>query len=91
MEEKEFQNLTDEMKTLLIAKMIMIQLIENFSYRNVLDAIYNCNKKEREKNELDKVITVLKQKTNLHDLTNIIFELKYLCDTSNENIEIKGN
>ena len=91
MEEKEFQNLTDEMKTLLIAKMIMIQLIENFSYRNVLDSIYNCNKKEREKNELDKVITVLKQKTNLHDLTNIIFELKYLCDTSNENVEIKGN
>ena len=80
MDEKEFLNISTEERTLLITKMIMIRLIENFSFDNVIDTIYNTNKDE--KNELDQTINILIEKTNFFDLTNIIFDLKDLYKES---------
>ena len=80
MDEKESLNISKEQKTLLITKMIMMRLIENFSFDNVIDTIYNNNKDE--KNELDQTISILIEKTNLFDLTNIIFDLKDLYKES---------
>ena len=57
-----------------------MRLIENFSFDNVIDTIYNNNKDE--KNELDQTISILIEKTNLFDLTNIIFDLKDLYKES---------
>ena len=53
--------------------MILIKLIENYSFDKVVDTLI---KREKEENELFQVVNVIKQKNKMDEITNIIFELK---------------
>ena len=75
MEEKKPLNVSDDIKTIIITKLILIKLIENYSFEKVVDTLI---KREKEENELFQVVNVIKQKSKMDEITNIIFELKKL-------------
>ena len=75
MEEKKPLNVPDDIKIEIITKLILIKLIENFSYEKVIDNLY---KREKDESELYQVISVIKQKINISKLTNIMFDLEEL-------------
>ena len=75
MEEKKPLNVPDDIKIEIITKLILIKLIENFSYEKVIDNLY---KREKDESELYQVISVIKQKINMSKLTNIMFDLEEL-------------
>ena len=75
MEEKKPLNVADDIKTIIITKLILIKLIENYSFEKVVDTLI---KREKEENELFQVVNVIKQKSKMDEITNIIFELKKL-------------
>ena len=86
MEDKKPLNVSDDIKTELITKMILIKLIENYSFSKVVDIII---KREKEENELAQVINIIKQKNDMSKLTKIIFDLEDLYKITEENFDKK--
>ena len=86
MEEKKPLNVSDDIKTIIITKLILIKLIENYSFEKVVDTLI---KREKEENELFQVVNVIKQKSKMDEITNIIFELKKLYKKEEDKKEEK--
>ena len=68
--------------------MILIKLIENYSFEKVVDTLI---KREKEENELFQVVNVIKQKNKMDEITNIIFELKNYMKYQDKKEETKEN
>ena len=68
--------------------MILIKLIENYSFEKVVDTLI---KREKEENELFQVVNVIKKKNKMDEITNIIFELKNYMKYQDKKEETKEN